>query len=389
MTEPNVRPFNILSNNSLAWGGRTKFTNEFTLSKVRLRWMYGAEFYHESYTWYTFETLNAGTEGQKLSDNFEKRIYYNLFSLADMDIGEKLTLSAGFNYNSTYYSYLDRFHADSNNLSGDYTFRPVFSPRISVNYRIHKELAVYAVISQGFSPPSLDETLTPSGLINPHIKPETGVNYETGSRGRIFSSRLYYDFSVYTIQVKNLLVPRRVGEDQYVGVNAGKSAHNGFEGLLKFDLLTPENSNQADVFLSYTYADYRYLQYQDLENNYAGNHLPGVAPNVMNAGLEWECGSGIYGNVSYFYSDAMPMNDANTKYSDAYKLVNVKIGYRKELFSNFILNLYAGIRNVFNEKYASMILVNATGFNNAAPRYYYPGPPVNYFAGLSISYKKF
>ena len=384
-----LRPFNILSDNSIAWGGRTRFTNEFMLSKVKFQWMYGAEFYHENYTWYTYETLEGGNKGQKLSDSFEKRIYYNLFSLLDMDVGKKLTFSTGFNYNSTYYSYLDRYHTDSNNLSGGYTFRPVFSPRISVNYRIDKELAVYAVVSQGFSPPTLDETLTPAGLINPHIKPETGINYETGSRGRILNDRMYYDFSVYTIRVRNLLVPRRVGEDQYVGVNAGKSSHSGFEGLLKYDLLSPENRNQADIFFSYTYADYRYVLFQDLENDYAGNHLPGVAPDVINAGLEWEWGSGFYSNINFLYTSAMPMNDANSLYSDAYQIVNIKTGYRKELFSNFLLDLYAGIRNIFNEKYASMILVNATGFNNTAPRYYYPGPPVNYFAGLSIRYKKF
>ena len=48
------------------------------------------------------------------------------------------------------------------------------------------------------------------------------------------------------------------------------------------------------------------------------------------------------------------------------------------------MQLYAGIRNLFNEKYASMILVNAQALGGNAPRYYYPGEPVNFYAGMKI-----
>ena len=43
---------------------------------------------------------------------------------------------------------------------------------------------VFATISHGFSPPKLEETLLPDGLINDEIEPETGWNYEIGSRGK-------------------------------------------------------------------------------------------------------------------------------------------------------------------------------------------------------------
>mgnify|MGYP000571665588 CR=1 FL=1 len=42
--------------------------------------------------------------------------------------------------------------------------------------------------------------------------------------------------------------------------------------------------------------------------------------------------------------------------------------------------------NIFNEKYASMLLINASGFGGSAPRYYYPGEPNNYYAGLGLTY---
>ena len=43
-----------------------------------------------------------------------------------------------------------------------------------------------------------------------------------------------------------------------------------------------------------------------------------------------------------------------------------------------------GIKNLLNEKYASMILINAQGFNGNKPRYYYPGLPRNYFISLNL-----
>jgi len=50
------------------------------------------------------------------------------------------------------------------------------------------------------------------------------------------------------------------------------------------------------------------------------------------------------------------------------------------------LDLFVGLNNIFDEKYAAMLLINATSFGTAKPRYYYPGEPVNYYAGINIKY---
>ena len=63
---------------------------------------------------------------------------------------------------------------------------------------------------------------------------------------------------------------------------------------------------------------------------------------------------------------------------------------RTVLVANAILSWSAdcarGSVLFFNEKYASMLLINASGFGGSAPRYYYPGEPNNYYAGLGITY---
>ncbi|HBY69359.1 MAG TPA: hypothetical protein DEG69_17380 [Flavobacteriaceae bacterium] len=52
----------------------------------------------------------------------------------------------------------------------------------------------------------------------------------------------------------------------------------------------------------------------------------------------------------------------------------------------FYIRLSAGINNVANSKYASSILINASGFGGIEPRYYYPGLPRNYYSSLQIQY---
>ena len=83
------------------------------------------------------------------------------------------------------------------------------------------------------------------------------------------------------------------------------------------------------------------------------------------------------------------MNDANSAYSDYYSLLNFKLGLKEKLgrSDQLELDIYAGVNNILDEKYASMISVNAPSFGGRAPRYYYPGLPRNYYGGVKLEYK--
>ena len=64
----------------------------------------------------------------------------------------------------------------------------------------------------------------------------------------------------------------------------------------------------------------------------------------------------------------------------------VKNNGLKNLNKKLILNVFFGINNIFDEVYASQILINAAGFGGNAPRYFYPGNPINYFSGINLQY---
>ena len=96
--------------------------------------------------------------------------------------------------------------------------------------------------------------------------------------------------------------------------------------------------------------------------------------------------SGWYWNTNYQYVDAIPLTDSNSLYSDPYHLFNTQGGYRTRLGEQLRLGIEIGINNLFDTRYASSVLINATGFGGSEPRYYYPGNGRNYYTGILFLY---
>ena len=378
------RPFNILTESTQALGARTKTTFNHKLANRPLQWVLGSEYFIDWYDWQTLEN-NNNLVGSVLSNNSETRYYFNVFSQLDYEIFVNTSISLGLNLNKTNYKLTDLFADDNIDQSGRYRFETILSPRLAILHKLREDKSFYVNVSHGFSPPTLAETLTPDGLINPDIEPESGYNFEVGSRGTMAGGKLGYDISLYTMRIKNLLVARRVGDDQFIGINAGRTTHDGLELQLKYTLIDqPFHNLQGFANLSFT--DYRFDDFVDGESDFSGNELTGNPANIINFGLDYEMSSGVYVHVNSQHVDRIPVNDANTVYASSYFLTNVKAGFRRPFKSRLELDIYGGVNNVFDEKYASMILVNAGSFGGNAPRYFYPGLPANFYGGVFLSY---
>ena len=379
------RPFNILEEESQTFGARTSFDivengreyEAFPLFSI------GAEFFNENYDWQTFQT-NEGVQGELLSDNVEKRTYYNAFAQYYSELYDKFYLLAGVNLNQTKYDYQDKFLSNGD-ASGEYSFNTVLSPRLGLTYYWNNQ-SIFTTVSHGFSPPSVSETLTPDGQINPDIQPEKGWNFEIGSRGKLRNGRFQYEISLYNMLIQDLLVAERVAEDQFVGRNAGKTRHAGIETYVSQEFIR-RNGHILTAWTTYTFSDYKFLDFVDEENDYSGNKLTGTPPHNLNIGLDYEYQNSFYGNLNFKYLSAFPMRDDNSIESDAYNLLNAKLGYKKSFGNHWHVDISGGIRNILDEKYASMILINAGSFGGNAPRYYYPGLPRNFFGSMKLEYR--
>jgi iron complex outermembrane recepter protein len=376
-----LRPFNILKESSQNAGVRSYLNYTNTLGENQIHLTIGCEFFQEWYDWQTYQNIQRNL-GDILSNNQENRSFYNAFLQTEFRFKNKITIQSGLNINETQYQYDDLFKADGD-VSGNYRFKTVISPRLGVSYPFLPQHHVYATVSQGFSPPTLAETLTPSGTINPNIQPETGWNYEMGFKGHFATHTLIYEVNLYSMDIRNLLVARRTGDEQFVGINAGQTLHKGLEISLMYNILKAPQKIQLQAFANATITNYTFKDFKDGDHDYAGKQLTGTPKNTLNVGIDAQTLMGFYGNINFQFIDKMPLRDDNAKFSAAYSLLNLKLGYQKNLLKHLKCNIFGGINNLLDTHYAAMLLINATGNN---PRYYYPGLPLNYFGGISLGY---
>lgn len=385
------RPFDILDELTNGYGARTEFMKKIKILSRQYNLNFGSELYIDDFSWKTIENLykdnhgNGSLEGVLLSENEEKRKNLNVFATLTIPFTKKLKGQFGLNFNKTNYSFTDKFNKGEANKSAERAFDPIFAPNINLVYQFTNDHSAYVNFSRGFNYPSIEETLTPEGVINPDLGPEKGYNYEIGSENYFFSRKLRFKMNAYLLDIDDLLVADRVGDDEYVGRNAGNTEHKGIELQLSY-FHSINNIGYISPYINAELTQHKFIDFVDGEDNFSGNQLTGVPKRKVNGGINFGFKNFTL-NTNFLHVGEVPMNDANLLYSDKYTVFNAKVSYKKEFFKAFTFELNAGINNFTDEKYASSILINATGFGNAEPRYYYPGMPRNWFTGVKLAYK--
>lgn len=376
------RPFNILTEKNAGLGLRSRWErigDSWSLSA-------GLEAYSDQYQSSTFENLyrdngdDGSLQGAILTDGEQPRAYLNAFAESKYYLKEKAILSAGLNVNKTKYQLETKL---PDQLSQRKEFNLMVSPRLSVTYLLNENANVFATISHGFSPPSVDDSSNPDGSFNLQIQPETGWNREMGfKRG---SSKSNVELSFYSMDIRNLLVTRRTAEDIVFGVNAGRTLHNGIEASFE-NLLISRKQTQVTTSLTYSLSDFVFKNFVDDGADFSGNELTGVPKNQLNISIAQET-KWFFSGLSYQYVDAIPITDDNAIFSNKYQLLNFYTGANLSVGEKWSGQLMLRLNNVLDERYASMLSINAGAFGSAEPRYYYPGLPLHYQASLAITYQ--
>ncbi|MBK6966065.1 MAG: TonB-dependent receptor [Bacteroidales bacterium] len=370
------RPFNNLSDQTMSTGIR----NKLSYFRPKTDWLLGIDWIAEQYKW------KLDKDEILLNENRENRNQFSVFAIANYRPSARLTLSVAGTLNHISYKLTD-LNAENGDQSGKRDFPLIVSPRIGLNYAASEQLAVYASAGHGFSMPSPEETLLPAGDVNPGIKPEQGMQYEAGTRVNFFGKAVEAEVTVYWIELNNLLVTKRITEDIFTGMNAGKTRHQGLELLLRnriFDF-TGFPGKLHSTF-SYTFSRNRFVDFTDDGNTYDGNDLPGIPEQYAQLQFSWNPYKKLMVYTHLQYNGDQYLNDSNTlKYED-YFLVNLKIATHIQMKKAGILQISAGINNLTNTHYASMLVVNALGFGGSEPRYYYPGLPRHIYAGIEFRF---
>ena len=242
--------------------------------------------------------------------------------------------------------------------------------------------------------PSLSETLSPLGLINRDIKPEKAWSFEGGFRASLLNRATFIDVAFYYMRVTDLIVPKRVAEDVYVGMNAGSSLHRGIEVAVQQWIIGHKMSDSDKQFalianLNYATNRYNFRNFTENNINYSGNKLPGMPEQNFSGSLDLKTPIGLYTRFELNSSGKIPLNDLNSQYSNGWLVMNLKAGYIIEIFKKLKIDVTVKVNNLTDERYASMVVVNAPGTVSRPPRYFYPGLPRWYTCSVILTYDNF
>ena len=337
---------------------------------------------------YQYSFTNTSTFGNKLGevdtlqyhDEINSR-QFNIFLQTDFSLLEDFILNAGISYNNFHYGFIRLNQLPAVQQSSDFT--PQFIPRISLLKKIKNRISVYAAVSKGYSPPSIDEVHAGDGNFNKQLNAETGLNYEAGVKGDIIKNKLSVDASYYYFNLANTIVSRRDANGADYFVNTGKTKQQGFEIAMQYFPVNNSNkfTRQIKLWANYTNIHARFDNYEQGTSKYDGNKLTGTSPNVFVAGTDINTSIGLYTNLTYSYTDMIPLNDANSFYTTGYNLFFARLGYKVTLNKKIITDLFFSYDKSFNNPYSLGNDLNAAG-----NRFFNPSSPQNFYGGVKLKF---
>jgi iron complex outermembrane receptor protein len=353
-------------------GGRTLFKVTLPINQSLLSLDLGGEV-QEGYITVGIHNNNAGrADTLRTSDEIRNRQAF-VFTQASFSHQEwMLTAGASLNFLKVRF---ERFVPASLGIQRR-RFNNQLAPRVALLRKLGK-INLYTSVSRGFSPPTTAELLPTGGAISLDLNAEEGTNYDLGVKGNIVKD-LYLDVNAFYFRLANTIVQRRTagGGDYYI--NAGKTRQNGIETYLSYPLWAASPyMRESQLWLSHTWHHFEYRDFKQQTTDYSGNDLPGVAPHTLSAGYDLLMRNGLLATVNYYFSDKLPLNDANSVYADAYHLLGLKLGYQAWIRNKVRVKVFAGVDNLLDETYSLGNDVNGFG-----GRYFNAAPGRNYYAAL-------
>lgn len=319
------------------------------------------------------------------------------------------SLTAGIGYSALGLELNNRLYATSNNPSNpnatpvptqySATYNNMVSPHVAINKVFSKHASVYASFSQGFKAPVSSYFFIPvTGQIVPGLKPEKGTQYEVGTKGTLLKNRLNYEVALFYAKFTDKITTIAVPDSSNAATAYTYAANGGTQNDIGLEVSVRAVAYEGDKFIksvnpfaNLTYSHFRYgdFKFQQLngtkeslvETDYTDNIVAGVSPITFNMGVDLVTKPGLYLNATYSFRDKMYFTSDNLNETDAYSLLNAKIGYQKVFKGHYGINAYVGAINMTGAHYYQKLFINQL------PDAYIPASnEINFFGGVNLKY---
>jgi Fe(3+) dicitrate transport protein len=262
-------------------------------------------------------------------------------------------------------------------VNGDYSKNiPLFGFGIGNDFGRGNE--TYLNISQGFRPMRYLDVASPFGKFSPSNNPDPTkyLTYEAGVHGWPVLG-LYYDASVFQVNVKNSIESLPITPTESVNVNTGDQRSRGVEAETSYDLLqllpAAPDGEHLSLFANASYLDAVYTS--SITAGQQGKTPPYAPHYVLKGGLTWSQAPGLKLSLivdavgaQYFQAsdEGIGLMPAQIP---AYTVVDFSGEYR---FAGH-WRVLGGISNLTNEEYYSRVFISGGKIEPALSRQFYLG----------------
>lgn len=349
-------------------GFRTLLESGHSINNFAIRFIIGSEFQKSINKIKNFGNKSGTIDTIQSRDDL-KAIQTIIFGRTSLIYKNRLIteISTGINFNK--YEILN-FNTSTPEIK-NHNFEPHLLPKLEISYLIKRNVSVRISTGRGYSLPSFAEIRPSGNILNTSLMPEQGYNYETGIRMSSKNYRIWIDLSFYQYRLKNAIV-RSTNEDGVESFsNTGSIKQLGLESLVDFKLIQYTSSKiiqSASIIISSTNCNYNFQDYIKDSINLDGNRVTGVPNFTLSIEFLAKFKNKLSFVSRYNYQSSVPLNDANSDYSDVASLLFLKAGLDLNIKDHF-LACYLAIDNLLNTKYSL-----GYDFNAFAGRYFNSAP---------------
>lgn len=322
---------------------------------------------------------NRGVKGTPLAQNDLNATQGFIFTSHQLDISNEIFIEGSVSLNA------DRMVTRDKTTGSEFSrnLEPQVMPRLAGSWLLARYLTFRALISRGYSAPTLQEMRPAPAAFNASLQPEHGWNYESGFRIR--TGAFLLDVTAFTYRLQEAITRRVDAWGTEYFVNAGNTRQPGVE--LQASWQKSRNVNEGNktpyprITAGATFYRFVFENYQVDGTDLSGNRLTGVPPGVYSAQLLIPLSSNLDVFLQGYHAEEAPMDDNNSAYSPAYTLLTARISYGWRFVKHFGIQLSAGCDNILDQRYTAGPDLNAFG-----GRFYNVAPGRNYFARLAVDF---
>lgn len=242
----------------------------------------------------------------------------------------------------------------------------------------------YGNASEGYRPFRYDDVANPTAELVAANDPDSthALNVELGVRGEPIDG-LYYDVSVFHIDVEDRVEQRQVNATDVERVNTGDSRHRGVEAALEWDLMrmiAPARGDSLKLFANAALLDAEITA--SLTPALVGN-TPAFAPDhLVRTGVLYRSARNAKLALIGTFVDDQFFQDSNAARGAGASMIPAQVPSFDvwDLTAEYPINarfaVYGGISNLFDEQYFARIRTD--GIEPAAERTAYAGLRVTF-----------